>query len=891
MSSEKFEKHNTFCLVMIVKNESKVIKRCLESMKKLIDYWVICDTGSTDGTQDIIKNYCKTQGIPGELYEHDWKDFGYNRSLSFKLAKGKADYLVTLDADEVYIYDNDFSLPPLNSDAYFIRTRHGELEYQRIQIVSGKYLWYYAGVLHEYIETYDMKHKKIGIIDGVYDKPSSDGARSSDPNKYQKDALVFEQALLDDPNNSRNVFYLAQSYRDCKDYDNAIKNYVKRSTMKGFIEETFYALYEVGLCKSRKGEKFENFVGNMLAAYNYRPERLEPVYQIVRYCRTNGMSKMCYQLFKHVMEGSMKTNDKLFVEKEVYEYKLLDELSVAASLGGFYKDSIYIINKILKENKYPKHEENRIFKNLEFNNFKIKNSVVGLPQIDNNNFKKIFTDIINSNQWGYKNQKYPICTGIGSSENNTIKYRKLLKNYIINNHIKSVIDVGCGIWEFYHNEFDDVTYIGIDCVKKVIDFNKERYASKKKIFIYADLLNIKNNIPNVDLCIIKDVLQHLSNENIVTLLEKVKKKAKYILLIQDFNQIQDNQNIKNGNYRPLLYSMQPLKQFNPIPLTRYWTKEILLIGDNFNFEEEIVDVIHEEEIVDVLHEEVDILHEEVDVLHEEVDVLHEEVDVLHEEEILLSILARNKAHVLPKYLKCIENLNYNKKLITIYINTNNNLDNTTEILKNWIDVNINKYKHIEFETGDFKELHTISDPHAWTSIRFKILGQIRNKSLKKTLEYNCDYYLVIDCDNFIIPDTLNNLISKNKPIIAPMLHAFPETNDNYSNFFCDIGEDGYYKDHKNYIPILNRIIKGTFEVPVVHCTYLIKSQYINNLSYIDESNDYEFIIFSRIARQNNIKQYICNMEEYGKCVHFYDENIKLYDEKLRLEKYELENTN
>src|ERR1700722_17972902 len=75
------------CLNMIVKNESKVIQRCLDSVKPHIDYWVIVDTGSTDGTQEIIKKHMK--GIPGKLYERPWKNFGESRSEAFDLAKGK----------------------------------------------------------------------------------------------------------------------------------------------------------------------------------------------------------------------------------------------------------------------------------------------------------------------------------------------------------------------------------------------------------------------------------------------------------------------------------------------------------------------------------------------------------------------------------------------------------------------------------------------------------------------------------------------------------------------------------------------------------------------------------------------------------------------------------
>ena len=232
----KIKKETTICLMMIVKNESKVIERCLSSVKDIIDYWVISDTGSTDGTQDIIKNFFEKQNIKGELHENSWRDFAYNRSIVCKLAQDKADYLITLDADEIFKYDDDFKISKLTCDAYYIMTRNGPIEYTRMQLVSNRLKWYYKDILHEYIHS-DTKIESIDLLRGIYNHPSPDGARSADPNKYRKDALVLERGLLDEPDNIRYRFYLAQSYRDCNDYDNAIKNYKIRADAYGFDEE------------------------------------------------------------------------------------------------------------------------------------------------------------------------------------------------------------------------------------------------------------------------------------------------------------------------------------------------------------------------------------------------------------------------------------------------------------------------------------------------------------------------------------------------------------------------------------------------------------------------------------------------------------------------------
>lgn len=255
-----------------------------------------------------------------------------------------------------------------------------------------------------------------------------------------------------------------------------------------------------------------------------------------------------------------------------------------------------------------------------------------------------------------------------------------------------------------------------------------------------------------------------------------------------------------------------------------------------------------------------------------------------EKTVLLAILARNKAHTLPTYLKCIENLDYNKKLITLYINTNNNDDNTKDVLTAWLEKNKDKYRHIDFVNEDVKTEIT-SKPHEWNAQRFSILAKIRNDSLKKAQEHKADFYFVVDCDNFITPCTLKELIAKDKPFIAPMLNPIPELNDTYSNYFSDISPTGYYKAHPDYLKILKHEKIGTFKVPVAHCTYLIKSECLDKLNYMDESVHHEFVIFSRCARNNNIDQYICNERDFGTLLHFHDDKISLSDESARFQKY------
>jgi tetratricopeptide (TPR) repeat protein len=215
----------TVCLNMIVKDESKIIERCLESTLPLIDYWVIVDTGSTDGTQEVIKKFMKEKNIPGELIERPWKNFAHNRNEAITLAKNKSDYLLFIDADDYFSLDENFKLPDLDKDYYYINIIYGGMKYSRIHVVNTALDWQYLGVLHEVL--CPDASRSCGTLNNISNIITRDGARVKDPERYKKDAEILEMALQEEPDSTRYRFYLAQSYRDSSQLEKALENYEK----------------------------------------------------------------------------------------------------------------------------------------------------------------------------------------------------------------------------------------------------------------------------------------------------------------------------------------------------------------------------------------------------------------------------------------------------------------------------------------------------------------------------------------------------------------------------------------------------------------------------------------------------------------------------------------
>lgn len=228
--------------------------------------------------------------------------------------------------------------------------------------------------------------------------------------------------------------------------------------------------------------------------------------------------------------------------------------------------------------------------------------------------------------------------------------------------------------------------------------------------------------------------------------------------------------------------------------------------------------------------------------------------------ITIAILAKDKAHTLDLYLQCIENQTWPAEKTYLYIRTNNNNDNTAQVLRDWIARVGDRYAKIYFDDTDVDAPVQQFGQHEWNYTRFQVLGAIRQHSIDWAREQN-SHYFVADCDNFIDADTIESMIKTNLLIIAPFLRCYSQKY--YSNYHDITDENGYYAPSVCYYDILDQKIRGIIEVDVVHCTYFIRHEVLDKMSYDDESARYEYVIFSDNARSKNIPQYIDNRKLYG----------------------------
>jgi len=222
---------STVCLSMIVKNETKILHECLDSIHPHIDYWVIQDNGSKDGTQDIIRETMAKAGVPGQLYETEWTGIpGKNRDHALQKCietKHGCDWILRVDADETLCVEQGFDwsvLEDLTTQSFNILAKQGTCNYYRTWLWNAKLPWRFKhDKRHEciYLETCGEDFQRKPLDDRFHHIVFGDGNTWENPYKYLIDALELERDLLlkDELHTDRyHLNYTAKSYRDYATY-------------------------------------------------------------------------------------------------------------------------------------------------------------------------------------------------------------------------------------------------------------------------------------------------------------------------------------------------------------------------------------------------------------------------------------------------------------------------------------------------------------------------------------------------------------------------------------------------------------------------------------------------------------------------------------------------
>jgi glycosyltransferase involved in cell wall biosynthesis len=351
----------TICLNMIVKNENKAIRRLLKSARSIIDYWVIVDTGSTDGTQEIIRE--ALVGIPGELHERPWVHFAHNRNEALQIARKKADFILILDADHQLIVSSSFKKEILWQEFYLLKLSGQGSDHYRPLLINNDPAWIWEGVIHETMVS-SCKMQGEVLKELSVDCSSMDGWRAQDPKKYYRDAEILEKALEEEPFNSRYVFYLAESYDRVHEYELALKNYEKRAQMDGEPAETFWTLFCIGTLQEKLGMDPETVIRSYCKAYEFDPTRAEPFHRLSIYLLNKNCLSLSYIVAKFALD--LKTPNVLNTNyfPWVYEWGLWGVIGDCACSMNHYNEARDAYRRVLNCKGVPLELRKQVEANL-----------------------------------------------------------------------------------------------------------------------------------------------------------------------------------------------------------------------------------------------------------------------------------------------------------------------------------------------------------------------------------------------------------------------------------------------------------------------------------------------------------------------------------------------
>jgi len=323
---------------MIVKNESHIILNTLENLCSYITfaYWVISDTGSTDATKSIITDFFKQKNIPGELVEHEWKDFGYNRTKALECAYNKSDYIFIFDADDKIF--GEFKLPNIyDVDRYQVKFGP-HVVYTRPLLVTNRKKWCFTGVLHESLSNIDVMNGEKTLEGEYYIESGRTGNRSKNPTKYLDDAIVLKNAFTTTLTSDyglacRYAFYCGQSYKDAgpQYMDDAIEWYKKCLDLGNWAQEKYYACLMIGNLYKIKND-IPNTMKYWYKTVEYDIERMEGVVWAMKQLMAEGQNLVVNALYHKFKDYNKKPEHKLFIFENDYN----DEIEYHNSVCAFY---------------------------------------------------------------------------------------------------------------------------------------------------------------------------------------------------------------------------------------------------------------------------------------------------------------------------------------------------------------------------------------------------------------------------------------------------------------------------------------------------------------------------------------------------------------------------
>jgi glycosyltransferase involved in cell wall biosynthesis len=326
-------------LTMIVKDEAKTLAKTLASVRPFIDRWAILDTGSTDGTQALVRR--ELAAVPGELFEEPFVDFATSRNRALDLAGEATEFVMWLDADDELtngkalraFLEREREHRGKDREAYYVRVEMG-IAWDSPRVARARAGWRFRGVVHEILTHADRPPPPHRIPDVIIHHRPGEGSAERTRRRWERDIVLLDGELARDPADARSAFYLAETYLWLERHDEAEQAFRRRIALGGWAEEVYESKMGLARVAAGAGRPWCEIEERYLDAHAFAPHRAEPLHALALYYDGFARHALTYLFARRGFELPLPVRDSLFVDEEVYTWKLADLCASSAFWVG-----------------------------------------------------------------------------------------------------------------------------------------------------------------------------------------------------------------------------------------------------------------------------------------------------------------------------------------------------------------------------------------------------------------------------------------------------------------------------------------------------------------------------------------------------------------------------
>jgi glycosyltransferase involved in cell wall biosynthesis len=331
----KNDARDLLTLSMIVKDEAATIARTLRSVKPFIDRWVIIDTGSTDETREIIRK--EMESMPGELHDKPFVDFSTTRNAALDLAGTATEFILWLDADDELengkalrsFVTRERSSKGADHEAYYVRVRIG-ISFDSARLLRARAGWRFRGVVHEVLTRPERLPPVHRVPDVIIQHHPGEDARERSRKRWERDVGLLEKAVAEDPNDTRAAFYLANTLLWLNRYEDAEKAFIRRLALGGWREELYEARLSLAKIAAAQHRPWLEVQSKYLDVHLFAPHRAEPLHAIAAHHDALKQHALTFLFAKRGYDLPFPKQDTLFVDEDVYTWKMADLVASSA---------------------------------------------------------------------------------------------------------------------------------------------------------------------------------------------------------------------------------------------------------------------------------------------------------------------------------------------------------------------------------------------------------------------------------------------------------------------------------------------------------------------------------------------------------------------------------